>query len=159
MYYTRSYLYCRCICGRFSLRRRLPDVERVATPLVPNRLRNILPASEPSFAALVHHRLKWLPYQRPWHVATEKPQERPRTFATFAKVWQLSVEWTSLTRGISLYNRLHKWRAPAYSSEQPSQTAYLYEAAVFAYSLQPLLAACVVDGARTCYCTEWFCCW
>ena len=41
---------------------------------------------------------------------------------------------------------------PNYLSEQPSQTEHLYEVAAFAFFLQPLLAECVVDGARACYC-------
>ena len=47
--------------------------------------------------------------------------------------------------------------APQPTLVKPSQTEYLYEAAAFAYSLQPLLAVRVVDGACACYCTVGTC--
>ena len=67
-----------------------------------------------------HRRVKWLPYQRSWHVAAEKYQERRRTRrvppTTFAKVWQVSEAWESWARAISLQNHFHKWPTRARSS-------------------------------------------
>ena len=103
---TRSHLYCRCTCGRFSQRRKLPDA--AWWHLCFSSFCHCLPPWS-------HHRHEWLPYQRPWHVTTKKPKERPRTWwassTTYTKVWPLSVECTSIARGISLDNHLHKWRA------------------------------------------------
>ena len=51
-YCTWSYLYYRHSFGRFSRRRRLPELPRVATSFLPNRIHNVLPDSEQLFAVL-----------------------------------------------------------------------------------------------------------
>ena len=65
-------------------------------------------------------RVKWLPYQRSWHSAVEKYQERRRTHralsTTYAKVWQVSESWVSWARAISFQNHPHKWPTRARSS-------------------------------------------
>ena len=53
-YCTRSYLYKRHTFGRSSRRRRLPELPRVDTPFLPNRIRNVLQDSEQLFAVLPH---------------------------------------------------------------------------------------------------------
>ena len=48
-------------------------------------------------------------------------------------------------------------RVPSLLERTAFSDEYLNEAAAFAYSLQPLLAACVIDGTCTCYYTVGIC--
>lgn len=104
-----------------------------------------------------HHRRKWLPYQRPWHVATEKQQKRPRTWwaqsTTYAKAWQLSVEYTSLARGISLDNCLHKWHAHSLL-ERTAYSVWIPIMRVCSFHIFPTVPACWV--CCRCYMHHWF---
>ena len=148
-YCARSYLYERHSFGRFSRRRRLPELPRVATPFLPNRIRNFLPNSEQLFAVLPRRRIKWLPYQRTSHFAAEKYEERRRTHrapsTTYTKVWQVCVAWESWARGITLQNHLHKWPTRAHSARARNSLHSSVPKAIvdFHRARHPIHAECV----------------
>ena len=144
MYYARSHFYCRCICAVFREGEGFQTSYRWSLLFFPTGYVIFCQLASHRLPPWSHCRLKWLPYQRPWHVATEKPQERPRTWCalstTYAKVRQLSVKWTSLARGISFWNRLHKWRAHSVLGTGFS-AEYLYDQAA-SISVCPTVPDC-----------------
>lgn len=156
---TRSHLYCRCILDTFHEGegfqtshgwpfRFSPTGYIIFCQLVSHRL--------PPWS---HHRRKWLLYQRPWRVATEKQQERLRIWwaqsSTYAKVWQLSVECISLVCGISLDNTFTNGRANSLldrANSLLSLNTYMRVCSLYIIPTVPVCWVCCRCYMYTCHC-------
>ena len=78
---------------------------RVATPFLPNRIRNVLPDSEQLFATLPHRCIKWLPYQRTTTSDEELTERRQPPILRCDKcLWPGKVERAGLSFKIIFTN-------------------------------------------------------